>query len=344
MATAKKLPSGSWRVRAFAGRDPVTGKQMFVSFTAPTKDEAELKAKQYKVEQKDHRNVYNLTVSEAVERYITAKAPVLSPSTYREYKGTQRRYLADIGHKKVNALTTEDMQLFISGLTLKVSAKTVANAYGLLSSAVSMFRPDAVFKVTLPTKQKKRPVSPDSEQVQSLFEAAGPELKICIALAAFGSMRRGEICALKHKDITGQTAHVHADMVITEDNVFVYKDIPKTSDSNRLVRLPLEVVGLIGDGADDAFIVPFNPDQITKRFVRLRKKLNLNGVKFHDLRHYYASIGAVLGIPDTYLADFGGWTLGSGGMKNVYQNQIESASQLYAQAMTDHFSKLISGS
>lgn len=344
MATAKKLPSGSWRVRAFAGRDPVTGKQQFVSFTAPTKKEATLKAARFAAEQKEHAGIYNLTVKDAVDRYIAAKAPVLSPSTYREYRGTQRRYFDDIGHKKIQSLTTEDMQLFISGLTSKVSAKTVANAYGLLSSAVSMFRPDVAFKVTLPTKQKKRPVSPDNVQVQSLFEAAAPELKICIALAAFGSMRRGEICALKHKDITGQTAHVHADMVITTDNVFVYKDIPKTSDSNRFIQLPSEVIDLIGDGADDAFIVPFNPDQITKRFVRLRKKLGLDGVKFHDLRHYYASIGAVLNIPDTYLAAFGGWTLGSGVMKNVYQNQIESASQLYAQTMTEHFSKLINGS
>ena len=40
MATAKKLPSGSWRVQLYAGKTP-DGKRRYLSFTANTKKEAE---------------------------------------------------------------------------------------------------------------------------------------------------------------------------------------------------------------------------------------------------------------------------------------------------------------
>ena len=340
MATAKKLPSGQWRCRAFVGTDP-SGKKLTMSFTASTKREAELKAAQYAAEHKDQRRPDNLTVADAIDRYITAKTAVLSPSTIREYRGMQRRYYEEIGTRKVFSLITEDMQLFISSLTGKVSAKTVANAYGLLSSSVAMFRPDTVFRVTLPHKSKRRRQSPSDGDIRALFEAAGHELKICIALSAYGSLRRGEICALRHSDINGNTVRVHADMVLNEHEVFVYKDYPKTSDSIRDVLLPPEVIDLIGDGVDDAFIISATPDMITGRFITLRNRLGLPDIRFHDLRHYYASIGAVLGIPDTYLSAFGGWRPDSPVMKQTYQNCIADMATGYAQTMSDHFSALM---
>lgn len=337
MATAKKLPSGNWRVRAYAGTDR-TGKKIMVSFTATTKREAELKAAQYLAENKTGSRPSDITVSDAIDRYITAKTAVLSASTIHGYRGLQRRYYDGIADKRVRTLTTEDMQLFVSSLADKVSAKTVANAYGLLSSSVAMFRPDAVFRVTLPRRKKQRTCSPSDADIQKLFRAAGDELKICIALSAYGSLRRGEICALKHSDVRGLAVNVHADMVINENEEFEYKDYPKTSDSVRTVLVPPEVVSLIGDGVDDEFIVKATPDQVTGRFIYLRDKLGLDDIRFHDLRHYYASIGAVLGIPDTYLSQFGGWRQGSGVMKQIYQNSIEDASAAFAQRMIDHFS------
>jgi len=337
MATAKKLASGAWRCRAYVGKD-ASGKQIVMSFTAPTKREAELKAAQYLAENKSAVRMADLTVKDAIDRYITAKTAVLSPSTIRGYRGMQKRYYDGIGMRKVYSLTTEDMQLFVSQLAGTVSPKTVANAYGLLSSSISMFRPDAVFRVTLPTRKKQRPQSPSDGDVRTLFEAAGQELKIAIALSAYGSLRRGEICALKHSDIQGCSVHVHADMVINEHEEFEYKDFPKTSDSVRTVLLPPEVIDLIGDGVDDAFIISATPDMITSRFIYLRDKLDMKSVRFHDLRHYYASIGAALGIPDTYLSQFGGWRPDSGILKNVYQNRIDDMSAAFARRMTEHFS------
>ena len=83
MAKAKKLPSGSWRCRAYSHKD-ADGKQHYESFTAPTKAEAEMMAAEYSAGKK-RRVRADLTVHEAIDGYIRAKEPVLSPSTIRGY-------------------------------------------------------------------------------------------------------------------------------------------------------------------------------------------------------------------------------------------------------------------
>lgn len=67
MATAKKLPSGSYRVRAY---DKTTGK--YKSFTAKTKKEAELMAAEW-LNGKVHTD-NEMTLWQAAENYINKKA------------------------------------------------------------------------------------------------------------------------------------------------------------------------------------------------------------------------------------------------------------------------------
>jgi integrase len=187
---------------------------------------------------------------------------------------------------------------------------------------------------------KQRKAAPESDHVRALFDAADPEMKICIALAAYGSLRRGEICGLKYKDINGCMVSVHADMVEDADHNFVYKEIPKTSDSVRIVQIPQPIADLIGTGPAEGFIIQHNPTSITHRFVTLRNRLGID-MRFHDLRHYFASIGAVIGIPSTYLSDFGGWGRSSKVMQETYQNIFEADKKKYQDMMTEYFLSMI---
>lgn len=339
MATAKKLPSGNWRVQVYDYTDG-NEKKHYRSFTGPTKKAAELLAAQYNASPK--KGYMDMTVKEAIDRYITAKTGVLSPASIRGYRQMQKTRYRAIEKFSIYKLTTEDLQKFVSSLTGKLSAKTISNTYGLLSSTLTMFRPEAYFRVTLPKKMKRRKDAPSSDQVAEIFGAASASLKICIALAAFGSLRRGEVCAIKYGDITGNLIYVHADIVPDENHHFIYKEMPKTSDSVRLVRMPDEVIEMIGKGDPDEFVYKSTPDTLTRSFIKLRDRLGHHDIRFHDLRRYYASIGAVLGIPDNYLSDFGGWRRGSGVMKEVYQGVIESEKDKYQSQMADHFSRIIS--
>lgn len=339
MATAKKLPSGSWRVQVFTHTD-ADGRKHKKSFTAPTKREAEILAAQYR-SQCTNVNEDRKTVRQAIDGYIKAKEGVLSPSTIRGYVRMIRRY-DPIGRMKLSKFNNEQAQLFISDLSVRLSPKTVHNIWGLLISAVSMYCPDKRIKVTLPKIQKRNAVSPSDDDVQKVFRAASRKMKVCIALAAFGSLRRGEVAALKYGDIDGNVVHVHADYVKDVRGEWIYKTT-KTPDSVRaVVVLPDEIIDLIGTGKRDDFIVSWTPDSITKRFIDLKKSVGVEGIRFHDLRMYFASIGVVLGIPDNYIADFGGWRHGSRVMKSVYQNKIVPASVLFAEKMKRHFSDVIS--
>lgn len=339
MATAKKLPSGNWRVQVFSHTD-ANGKKVIESFTASTKEEANLWASEFAAKKK-RRKTFNLTVYEAIEGYINAKENVLSPSTIRAYRIQLRNNYSTIANTSIKKLTNEQLQIFVSALTEYVTPKSVANIYGLLSSALRFYMPDAVFHVTLPKRAKKRKNAPSDEDIQKLFNIAPPELKKCIALGAFTSMRRGEICALTYGDMEDHIIHVTKDIVQGFDKKWYIKDLPKTEDSYRDCYVPDNVLKLLGSGEKSERIIKYkNPTSVTRVFTRIRDSLGLN-VCFHDLRHYYASIGAVLGIPDNYLADFGGWKRGSNVMKSVYQNSIKDKSESYAEKMAEHFNKLI---
>ena len=336
MAKAKKLKSGSWNIMVFSHLE--NGKRKYESFTAPTKAEVELKAAEFKAEKK-RRKWKDLTVLEAVDGYIRAKENVLSPETIRGYIKIRENNLDGIQQKKIKNLTSEDLQIFISELAVEKSPKTVRNVYGLIRAAIAMYAPDLAFKVTMPAKKKSRPESPSDDDVRLLWELASPQMRVRLALAACG-LRRGELCAVKYEDIKGDMLHVHADIVQDKKNKWIYKEIPKTSESDRYIKLPSTVLELIGEGS--GFIVKVHPPAVTAGFIRLRNKAGVKS-RLHDMRHFFSSTAAILGIPDIYTADMGGWERGSVTMKRVYQNNIRSMSDYYQDKMSDHLNKIMGG-
>lgn len=339
MPTAKKTKSGKWKVRVYSHVD-ADGKQHLRAFTADTKQEAERLAAAFG-SSADRAARCDLTVREAILKYIDAKEGVLSPSTIRGYEGMLNNYFQLIGAKRIRRLKTVDVQVWVSDLAGKVSAKTVSNVYGLFTASVTFFSPDTTFRgIKLPQKKRRRVSAPSDEQVQELYTAAPHNLKKAIALEAFASMRRSEVCALTYGDIGEDgVAHVHCDMVRGRSG-WIRKQIPKTSESDRFVRIPEQVLNLIGFGAPDERIVPITPDTVTELFGRLRDKLGYD-IRYHDLRHYYASIAAVLKIPTRYVESFGGWRPGSGILRETYQNTIEPVADQYARQMSDHFDRII---
>ena len=334
MAKAKKLPSGSWRCRVYSYTDE-DGKKHQESFTAPTKAEAEMMAAEYAANKK-RRVRHDLTVGEAIAGYINAKEGVLSPGTIRGYANYLSHY-EPINSKRIRKLTSEELQLWVSEEARRYSPKTVKNVYALLTASVGLYAPDIAFKVTLPAQQKKRPESPSDDAVRALFGAAQPAFKVCIGFGMCG-LREGEVSALKYEDIQNGVAHVHAVLVKDRYHNWIYKELPKTEGSDRFIMLPGFLLELIGEG--EGFVTNMNPATISKKFTLLRDKLGYK-TRFHDLRHYFASTAAILGVPDIYTADMGGWERNSSVMKSVYQNNVKSMSEYYAKKMNRHLDEVI---
>lgn len=337
MAKAKKLPSGMWRVQVYSHTDE-NGKKIRESFTAPTKSEAEMMAAQF-ANSRDRQRTLDLTVEEAVQQYIDLNETVLSPSTIASYVVTLQR-MKPIHKLRIRKINSADVQRFISDMTPDYSPKTIKNTYGLLHRALKFFDPSLVLRVRLPKMPRKTIYAPSDEAVATLFENASRKLQLAIALAAFHSFRRGEISALKFGDLEGNRLHIHADLVQDKDNKWIYKPYPKTDDSDRYATLPQYLVDFIGEGDPDEYIIGWMPGTISKRFYDLKKQLGIE-VRFHDLRHYFASIASILQVPDIYTASFGGWRPEGTVMKSVYQNKVLHMEDAYAEKMNQYFDNLV---
>lgn len=336
MPKANKLPSGNWRARVYS-HTSADGKKHYESFTAGTKQEAEMLAAKF-AKDNDRKRTANLTVKEAMQGYIDANKNTLSPTTIYGYTKDAQR-IDIIGNVRIRKISSSDVQALISNLVEKgLSPKTIKNTYGTLRSALVFYGIEKRFMVHLPAERKKPLKSPENCHIKALYESANPKLKKAILLGCL-SLRRGEICALKYGDIQGNTIFVHADMVKGISDEWIYKEVPKTAASYRMIYLPDFLLDMIGSGHPDEFIIDLKPSGISSEYRRLRLKLGLN-ITFHQLRHYFASIAKVLDIPDNYAANLGGWRNGSKVLQDVYQNNIVSMNEIYAHKINKHLEGL----
>ena len=80
--------------------------------------------------------------------------------------------------------------------------------------------------------------------------------------------------------------------------------------------------------------------EVYKAFKRVLKNNNLPDMRFHDLRHYQASILHALGVPDKYIMQRGGWTTDST-LKNIYQHTMADKQKEFDDIAIKHFDSII---
>lgn len=334
MATAKKLPSGSWRCQA---SKVIDGKLTKRSFTSTDKRKAELLALEWQSKVDEGNDTEHLTLAKAYERYIESKENILSPGTVRVYRNTAKEHLQDIMSVQVSRLTIEMIQRSINKCAARCHPKTVRNIHGLLSAVLKMFRPSFALTTTLPQKIPTDLHIPDDEDVKRLMAAVkGTDLEVPVLLAAFGPMRRGEICALTSDDINGNIVSVTKSVTRDQHGKTIVKT-PKTSSSYRKIEYPDFVIEKLKD--IEGKIVNISPEHITRRFKRCLKRNGIPEFRFHDLRHYNVSILHALNVPDKYIMARGGWRTNYT-MNNVYNHTLKSKQNEYDQKAFDHFNSV----
>lgn len=333
MATAKKLKSGSWRVLAYVGKN-VT-KSGYKSFTAATKKEAERLAAAYEPPE-PRGDVPDITVGQAIDEYVAMKDAVLSPSTIRSYRVIRRNWLQGLMNIQVYDLTQADVQRAVNREAASgKSPKTLRNAHGLLRAAIDAVRPELMLRTTLPQKKKPDIKIPTKEEVDALINAADPELANAIRLAAMLGLRRSEICALTWDDISDETLTVSKAVVRDSTGTWVTKP-PKSYSGYRVLTMPRAVQKCFSRRGDGT-VFPFLPDHITGRFERLQQKcFGEVRYRFHDLRHYNASVMLALGVPNKYAMERMGHATDNM-LKAVYQHTMKDKQQEIAQQLNHFF-------
>ncbi len=345
MATARKLPSGKWRVRIYIkDHEPP-----YVSFTSEgvdryDKTEVENEATNYKLNwERDHgkKAPANMTVGEAIDQYIDSKDAILSPPTIREYKRMRQGYLQSLMEVALRDLTQNDVQIAINEDARNHSPKTVRNIHGLLSAALAVFHPDLTLRTTLPPKRKQAVTIPDDEAVLRLLTMASKNLKKAILIGAYSGLRRSEICALTGRDLLQLKQKVHVSKAMLRQQSggdWVIRERNKSTDSTRDASIPQFVFDEIGEVEPDERVVPMYPNSITSSFCLLRKKIGFK-FRFHDLRHYHASIMLALGIPDKYAMEQMGHSTTSM-LKSVYQHTINEKKEEFLARMEAYYQQV----
>lgn len=338
---AKKLPSGSWRCQVYDYTDE-NGKRHYKSFTCKDSSSkgkriCEKMASEWAADKERNIVPSEKKLEDAIGEYISNKDGVLSPATIRGYNAILHQLKESYGdflEKNMFSLDNLTIQAFISEYAKNHSPKTTRNVYGLITASIYCFRDDVRFHVTLPQKRKADLYIPTDEDIKNLIDSIkGTELEIPVYLAAFGTMRRSEICALQVSDIDVYgTAHVCKAVVKDKNGEFKQKTT-KTVSSDRYVQLPQFVVDII---REKGYITTYNPDTITHRFGRILEKLDIPHFRFHDLRHYSASIMHSLGIPDVYIMQRGGWSSDTV-LKQVYRHAMSDRVKQMNQIANDHF-------
>ena len=324
---ASQLPSGNWRVQV-----QYNGKRY--SFTSKKKTVAIKKAEAF-IEQK--ADVTATPLGEAIDQYIEIKKNVLSPATIRGYEKIRRNNLLDLMDIPIRDLDNETVQRSINRMSADKSPKTVANAYGLVTATLCIYAPAMRLQVTLPAAEPKEYNIPITRDLNKLLDAASDNMKTAIMLAAFCSMRRGEIVALRSEDIVDGVIHIKRAYVQNSDGETVEKST-KTYKSDRYVTAPAMLLEHI-EGKTDR-VCPIALSTLTKEFGRIRRKAGVT-CRFHDLRHYYASALHAIGIPDQYVMKSGGWKTDSV-LKRVYRNTLSDFEKANAKKAEQYFAKNIS--
>ena len=321
MAKAKKLPSGSWRVRVYDGQN-ADGKPIYKSFTAETKKQAEYLAAEYLAGKKSKRSAPDdRTLAEAYARYIEIKSNSLSPTTVREYLHSSHRDFQELMPLRLSRITQEAVQCAVNEMAATHSPKSVKNAHGLLSAVLRMFEPDITLHTRLPQSKKSEIYVPEESEVEKLIASIkGTELEKAVLLAAFGSLRRSECCALTVDDISGDVVSVTKAMVWDKSKQWVLKQ-PKSKAGYREVTLPDFVIDRLVPADGSKRIVNLVPTSVTNFFSKSLKRAGMPHFRFHDLRHYQASILHAMGVPDKYIMERGGWKTDST-LKNIYQHTM----------------------
>jgi integrase len=327
-----KNEKGKFVYKRFAGHSDVSKKA--------AKREAFLAAELWMSQHDTSKIQHSIALRTAYEGYISMKENVLSPSTIRSYYTIYRNSFKELMDKRVCDITQVDIQRAVNIDAITHSPKTIRSYHGLLSAVLSVYRPDMILHTTLPKKMPTEIYIHGNADIENLIveiQKIDPELYKAILLAAFGSLRRSEVMALTVDDIVGDTIRIHKAAVFDKDNKVVVKNSTKSITSTRVVSLPHEIIEKLTSSSEDGRIVNMSLGALTKRFSRALESIGMHHFRFHDLRHYQASILHAMGVPDKYIMERGGWKTDST-LKNIYTHTMSEKRKEIEHKICEYFS------
>ncbi|MGO8873688.1 MAG: tyrosine-type recombinase/integrase [Acidimicrobiales bacterium] len=252
--TMRERSPGHWELRAFAGRDPITGKPKQATRTFVGGERAAAKALGALVADVDAGKFKptTATVGQLLDQWLEAGRTSQRPRTLQEnerkIEKRIRPALGDVRLSKLDAALLDST--YRAWLDDGLSPATVHKYHCILSAALRQavkwgyidVAPTA--RATPPRVPRPTMKVPTPEQLSQLVKTAermDPVIASAIALAALTGARRGELIALKWSDLDLVTGRVRISKSLTVANNTQHVGPTKTHASRDIALDPIAV-------------------------------------------------------------------------------------------------------
>ena len=303
---------GRWEARLSLGKN-AAGKTLFKSFYGKTKFEAEQKLNAVRDGTDTFYTITEMTVKDIVCEWFTAVSVRVKESTAANYRmKIEKHILPYFGDRLCSDLTVKSGQIFVDAkISDGLSARYVSDILMILKSSFRYahreYNIKNVFDGVITPKYEKpetKMLSYDNIKKLKNYISTNIDLNsLGILLALLMGLRIGEVCGLKWSDIdfekrilTVRRTVQRIQITGTSKKTKISIGTPKSSTSKREIPIPYDLYEIFMSfrSSDDHFILsdsakPVEPRTMENRFASILKKADLPQVKFHSLRHFFAT-------------------------------------------------------
>lgn len=354
MANIRKRPNGTFQATIYIGRDAL-GKNICEYITCPTKKECvqAVRKREQELEDKKFLRVEKVRVVSWIDEWIELNRGRLSPSTIVLYKiYSKNHYTPYFGDIQLGKLNEIHIRRFMAEKLQTLSPTTVRKLILVLNKILrdALKERNPAKDIEVPSDEEFDPYVLTDEEFGIIREAVrGTRDEPIVLLAALCGLRRGEIFALKWNDIEWKngTLRIDESRCITDDGAYIDKK-PKSKNGYRRIIVPAEILSILDELRKEQIkkagkkkrrrrakeetndpslenvteikqqIWDMRPDSYSSYWAAFVREKGLPPIRFHDLRHYHASVLYDLGIPDQYVAKRLGHDIKT--LKKIYQH------------------------
>jgi integrase len=324
--SVRERSKGRWQLRAFAGKDPVTGRARLAERTVSARNETEarklLRDFQHETEAAGKPST-GATVRVVVEEWLRhSEARGRSPRTVHEARRCADTaifpVLGDIPVRDLEVRQIDEWWHQLAAGPDGLAPASVRRYCAVLRAALQQavtwgwLDTNPAEKASLPELKQRALQVPTTAEVQLLLEAAwaaNENWGMLLALALLTGARRGELCALRWPDVEGGTVRIRRSLYRAGEE---RGEKGTKGGRERWVQQAPVTEALLAQWREqcearaqeagvelvpDAFVVsifpdgsrPVNPDSLSSAVHRLCKALGMPHVHLHSIRHYAAT-------------------------------------------------------